>query len=64
MKICYFKKRAKRPDFSLTKIGATTFVNLKSTAAMARFFETSREEDDRASEFFGIDGYDAQRKAG
>lgn len=59
MKIRHIKRRAKRPDFRVTIIGATTFIEVKSAAAVARFFGPTNEESERAAEFFGISGTDA-----
>jgi hypothetical protein len=61
MKIRHFKRRAKRPDFRMTRIFGTMVIELKSATAAARFFGPTEEENERAREFFG-DG--AQREAG
>lgn len=53
MKIRHIKRRARRPEFRLTRVGSTTFVEVKSAAAATRFFGTTKEEDARAAEFFG-----------
>lgn len=54
MKIRHLKRRAKRPDFRMARIMGTLVVEVKSAAAVARFFGTTAEEDRRAAEFFGI----------
>lgn len=64
MKIRYVKRRAKRPDFRLTQHGETKFIEIKSSAAVTRFFGTTPEENRRAAEFFGIGGADAPQTAG
>lgn len=53
MKIRHIKRRAKRPDFRLSRINGTMFIEVKSAAAVARFFGTTADEDRQASEFFG-----------
>lgn len=53
MKVRYLKRRAKRPDFTLTQIGPTMIIGIRSAAAITRFFGTTKEEDERAAEFFG-----------
>lgn len=55
MKIRHFKRRARRPDFRLTRFRDMTLVEVKSHAAVARFFgETTPEDDERAARFFGM----------
>ncbi|HEX8894394.1 MAG TPA: hypothetical protein VF783_13780 [Terriglobales bacterium] len=61
MKIRHIKRRTKRPDFRIVRILGTTFIEVKSAAAAARFFGTTRGEDERAAGFFGIGGTDARR---
>jgi hypothetical protein len=59
MKIRHIKRRAKRPDFKITRVMGTTFIEVRSAAAVARFFGATAEEDRRAAEFFGIGVTDA-----
>lgn len=53
MKIRQLQRRAKRPDFRMSRMRGTLVVEVKSAAAVARFFGTTAEEDRRAAEFFG-----------
>jgi hypothetical protein len=56
MKIRHFKRRARRPDFRLTRFRDMTLAEVKSYAAVARFFgETTPDEDERAMRFFGVE---------
>jgi hypothetical protein len=64
MKIRHIKRRAKRPEFRITHVLATTFIEVKSAAAVARFFGTTSEEDRRAAKFFGIGDLTRCRVAG
>jgi hypothetical protein len=61
MKIRHFKRRARRPDFVRTLYGSTVLIEVKSAAAVERFFATTPEEDERAMEFFGCDAVHANR---
>jgi hypothetical protein len=55
MKIRHIKRRAKRPDFRMSRVMGTLMIEVKSAAAVARFFGTTTEEDKRAAEFFGVE---------
>jgi hypothetical protein len=52
MKVRYLKRRAKRPDFTLTRIGPTMIIGVRSAAAVTRFFGPTKEDDERAAQFF------------
>jgi hypothetical protein len=55
MKIRHFKRRARRPDFRVTLLDETKLIEVKSYAAVERFFGvTTPEEDERAWRFFGV----------
>lgn len=54
MKVRHIKRRARRPDFVIRRVGPTLFVEVRSAVAVARFFGTTAEENERAAEFFGI----------
>lgn len=53
MKVRHLKRRAKRPEFTITCIDGTTHILAKSAKIMTRFFGTTKEEARRAAEFFG-----------
>ena len=60
MKIRHIKRRLKRPEFR--RIGLANVFEFKSTAAVARFFGPTEEDNRRAAEFFGMGTADAQHK--
>lgn len=56
MKIRHIKRRAKLPDFRVVRIGETKIIEVRSAAAVARFFGPTKEDDERAAQFFGCAG--------
>jgi hypothetical protein len=52
MKLRHVKRRARPPDFRLTKLGDMVLIEVKSAASVARFFGPTKEEDDRSMQFF------------
>lgn len=54
MKIRHIKRRAQRPDFRRTRIGSTNIIQAYSAAAVNRFFGPTKEDNERAAQFFGV----------
>jgi len=52
MKIRHIKRRAKRPEFR--RIGSGNIFEFYTAAAVARFFGTTKEDGERAAQFFGV----------
>ncbi|MDB6082226.1 MAG: hypothetical protein JWN43_107 [Gammaproteobacteria bacterium] len=54
MKVRYLKRRARRPDFRILRYGETKLIEVKGYAAVTRFFGPTKEDDERAAQFFDI----------
>jgi hypothetical protein len=52
MKIRHIKRRAKRPEFR--RIGSANTFEFYTAAAVTRFFGATKEDDERAAQFFGV----------
>lgn len=64
MKIRHIKRRARRPDFRMSRIMGALIVEVKSAAAVDRFFGATVEGDRRAAEFFAAGDLTRCRMAG
>jgi hypothetical protein len=52
MKIRHIKRRTKRPEFK--RIGSGNIFEFMSAAAVTRFFGPTKEDNERAAQFFDV----------